>query len=332
MVAFRAHTPGETVINLTPGDEPDEYVRELDHNAASLSSISASSSASISHSKAISVIEYGVSGSSYDPRQGALQLSDCLTKTQVKGGTRSSWGDIALICAFNNQAEIESVYNQEGGGEQCRVIGEPTEGALRVLVEKIGIHLSTPPATSTTTCAATATSTTTDTMSAESPLSTANIPDLRRHSSLLEEQYERLATLEFTRERKRMSVLCRPNTPKPGTLNKRANRAKVSPNVLLVKGAAELVLERCSQVKLEDGSVVAITPEMRVQLQHTLKTLSSRPLRCVALAYTTDERSLRLVQGRFTYMSCSISCALYLYTDAYYIHTCTRTRMSYLGL
>ena len=295
VVAFRAHTPGERVINLTPGYEPDEYVRELDHSTDSHSSSSASSSASSSssHSK-ISVIEYGVSGSSYDPRQGALQLSGCLTKNQVKAGSRSSWYDIALICALNNQAEIESVYSEEGGGEQCRVIGEPTEGALRVLVEKIGIHLSTPPsttiATTSTTIAATAT---TDTMSAEGLLSTTPITDLRRHSSLLEGQYERLATLEFTRERKRMSVLCRPNTPKPGTLNKRENRAKVSPNVLLVKGAAELVLERCSQVKLEDGSIVAITPEMRVQLQHTLKTLSSRPLRCVALAYTTDERSLR---------------------------------------
>ena len=299
VVSFRAHNPGESVINLTPGDEPDEYVRELDHHSSSLSSSStsnaSSASSSSSHSKAIIAIEYGVSGSSYDPSHGALQLSDCLTKNQVKAGSRStsSWYDIALICALNNQAEIESVYNEEGGGEQCRVIGEPTEGALRVLVEKIGIHLSTPPSTTisttSTTIAATAT---TDTMSAEGLLSTAHLTDLRRHSSLLEGQYERLATLEFTRERKRMSVLCRP-TPVPGTLNKRANLAKASPNVLLVKGAAEFVLERCSQVKFEDGSIVAITPEMRVQLQHTLKTLSSRPLRCVALAYTSDERSLR---------------------------------------
>ena len=277
-------------------------MRELDHNTSggtsSRSTSNASSASSSSHSK-ISAIEYGVSGSSYDPRHGALQLSDSLTKHQVKGGSRStsSWYDIALICALNNQAEIESVYNEEGGGEQCRVIGEPTEGALRVLVEKIGIHLSASPASSTSATATNSvtnigTTAATNMEGMESSLSTTHMTDLRRHSSLLEGQYERLATLEFTRERKRMSVLCRP-TPMPGTLNKRANRAKASPNVLLVKGAAESVLERCSQVKLEDGSVVAITPEMRVQLQHTLKTLSSRPLRCVALAYTSDERSLR---------------------------------------
>lgn len=50
-----------------------------------------------------------------------------------------------------------------------------------------------------------------------------------------------MALLEFDRDRKSMSVLCKPDTG--------------GNNVLLVKGAAECVLERCNRVMLPDGKV-----------------------------------------------------------------------------
>ena len=55
---------------------------------------------------------------------------------------------------------------------------------------------------------------------------------------------EKLATLEFDRERKTMSVICRPATN--GVAGGRGARGKGTQ--LLVKGAAECVLQRCTQV------------------------------------------------------------------------------------
>ena len=55
---------------------------------------------------------------------------------------------------------------------------------------------------------------------------------------------QKLATLEFDRERKTMSVICCPETN--GKVATRSRRGKG--NQLLVKGAAECVLQRCTQV------------------------------------------------------------------------------------
>ena len=86
-------------------------------------------------------------------------------------------------------------------------IGEPTEAALKILVEKLeipGIARSEDPFVS---CS--------------------------QYNSFWESKYQKLATLEFSRDRKSMSVLCR-------SLNGGGNR-------LLVKGAPDLLIGRCVQ-------------------------------------------------------------------------------------
>merc|ERR1712054_298769 len=79
------------------------------------------------------------------------------------------------------------------------------------------------------------------------------------------------ATLEFDRARKSMSVI---------TL-----RSGVGSNLLLVKGAPENVLSRCSKVQLQDGSEVQMDAKMRVRAEEVLKQMSCRALRNLALAY-----------------------------------------------
>jgi magnesium-transporting ATPase (P-type) len=54
----------------------------------------------------------------------------------------------------------------------------------------------------------------------------------------------KLAMLEFDRNRKSMSVICSRGPPSEGRTRRSAQRS----NVLLVKGAAECVLGRCSKV------------------------------------------------------------------------------------
>lgn len=57
---------------------------------------------------------------------------------------------------------------------------------------------------------------------------------------------QKLATLEFDRHRKSMSVIC----SVPASESRRTTRGSVreQSNVLLVKGAAECVLARCNKV------------------------------------------------------------------------------------
>ena len=82
--------------------------------------------------------------------------------------------------------------------------------------------------------------------------------------------YAKLATLEFSRTRKSMSVLCR--------------HRKSGRNVLFVKGAPESVLPRCSHLRLADGSTVRMSDAWRRKLKEQFSGMARRPLRCLALA------------------------------------------------
>jgi hypothetical protein len=58
--------------------------------------------------------------------------------------------------------------------------------------------------------------------------------------------------------------------------------------LLLNKGAAEWVLDKCDSVLDEAaGGVVPLTPELRVQLGATVVAMASRGLRCICLATRT---------------------------------------------
>ena len=79
-----------------------------------------------------------------------------------------------------------------------------------------------------------------------------------------------VATLEFDRDRKSMSVIaCR----------------RGGSNVLLVKGASECVLERCSHVMAADGKVAPLSSDLRAELRSCMNDCASRALRCLAAAY-----------------------------------------------
>ena len=123
-------------------------------------------------------------------------------------------------------------------------MGEPTEAALRVLVEKLGLPGAPPP---------------------------HNITAAASHyCGLYAASFTKLATLEFSRTRKSMSVLCR--------------HTRSGKNLLFVKGAPESLLPRCSHLRLADGSTVRMTEAWRRKLKDQFSAMARRPLRCLALA------------------------------------------------
>jgi Ca2+-transporting ATPase len=54
--------------------------------------------------------------------------------------------------------------------------------------------------------------------------------------------------------------------------------------VLLVKGAAECVLERCDRVMLPDGKVAKLTPAVRSAVLRCVDDMADNALRILALA------------------------------------------------
>jgi len=183
---------------------------------------------------ATDIREYEVSGSSYDPKGRIEGLVN--VKKSDKG-----LQDIANVCAICNESQI--LYKD---GKFTRV-GEPTEAALRVLVEKLGY----PGRGEQTT---------------DNKLITHDASDhYKKHTTKIE-------TLEFSRGRKSMSVLC--NSGKD--------------NFLLVKGAPEKVIARCNVMRTQDGKDVPMSQELRAKLLNQVKTMAERPLR--VLAFATKEQ------------------------------------------
>nr|CCA24190.1 hypothetical protein SELMODRAFT_102055 [Albugo laibachii Nc14] len=192
------------------------------------------------------LVTYDVEGHTYAP-VGKLSGADPQKYPTM------SW--IATICAMCNESSIEF-----RDGKYVRV-GEPTEAALKVLVEKIGFPQNSNKHNEFLSIRKS---------SPENAVQFCN--------EFWQKQYPKLAVLEFSRDRKSMSVLC-------------ANKASESvllggkhKNVLFVKGAPESILQRCTHIQLGDGSVRPLTAGAREIVLQQVSSLASKSLRCIGLA------------------------------------------------
>ena len=221
------------------------------------------------------VTEHTVDGYSYSPLGN---ISDIDSNIEVKIRPFGAIADVAAVSSLCNDAVIigndyshdhvtgTSIAETSKKGSSNDLaserktyerIGEPTEAALCVLAEKLGgmsnifdkdqsLHADISP----------------------SVLASLNVKSWR-------ELHPRVATLEFNRDRKSMSVLCNYQTK----LKSRQNG-----NRLLVKGAPNLLIERCTHVKYRDGNVVRLSGRLRRDIMSKVDSMASRPLRCIALA------------------------------------------------
>lgn len=154
--------------------------------------------------------EIDVSGTNFAPEGVISFRGKNLENPAADSATMLQLAEVIALC---NEARLS--LDQKNG--TYSIVGEPTEGALRVLVEKIG----TPVAKHN---------------SAKQHASTEQ--RLHFHSKYYEEQSTKLATYEFSRDRKSMSVLVEDQDKQQR---------------LLVKGAPESILERCTHVVVGHG-------------------------------------------------------------------------------
>jgi len=184
-----------------------------------------------------------VKGTSFDPKGEIVNYEERNTSI-LKQQT---------ICAcLNNSSKLlfeNSKYS---------VIGTPTEGALRVLVEKLGQY---------------------DNEYMKVKGSVKEVKD--EYNKYIEEQYEVVYTLEFDRTRKSKSVFA---------IEKSTKKA-----CLFIKGAVEYLIESSNAIATSQNEEVKLTKESKEKLMSFISNnFMKKSLRTLALCVKTD---LSLLDG-----------------------------------
>merc|ERR1712127_14919 len=215
----------------------------------------------------VSLNEYKIDGSTYEPK-GAITNKN---GAEIKGSSQPDLKEMALICSLCNDSGLD--FNTNKGIYEK--VGEATETALTVLTEKMNV--------------------TGLDMGGLTPAEKCNASN-----AALQQLYKKRETLEFSRDRKSMSVYC---------------VGQEGPK-MFVKGAPEGVLERCAFIRVGDTKVV-MTASLRSQIQERIFEYStgSDTLRCLALATVdapsdpasldlTDSSKFALYESNMTFGGC----------------------------
>ncbi|KAJ3682774.1 hypothetical protein LUZ60_013001 [Juncus effusus] len=189
-----------------------------------------------------SLRDFRVEGTSYNPKDGKI--------VELQSGELDeNLKTVARIACVCNDASVSFTSGH------FVATGMSTEAALKVLVEKMGLP---------------------EGAQAQSTDELLVCCDWWNKAS------KRIATLEFDRTRKSMSVIVKSESGK---------------NSLLVKGAVENLLERSSFIQLLDGSVVLLNEETRQMILDKLREMSSKALRCLGFAYKDELSEFETYDG-----------------------------------
>ncbi|RKF71292.1 Calcium-transporting ATPase sarcoplasmic/endoplasmic reticulum type [Golovinomyces cichoracearum] len=201
--------------------------------------------------------ELDVDGTTFSP-YGNITVKKALDQDLAcKSSTVAQIAEVAALCN-DSQLAFDMKTNSYSS------IGEPTEGALRVLVEKIGTR---------------------DSGYNRSKTTLAKIDALHYASSWYEKQLPRISTFEFSRDRKSMSVLV----------------GSEKDQRLLVKGAPESIIDRCTSTVIgANGNVVPMTKETSNLLLSKVVDYGKRGLRVIALASLQQDELDPLIKSAKT--------------------------------
>jgi Ca2+ transporting ATPase len=185
--------------------------------------------------------EIDVEGTTFAPEGRILANGQHIENPTASSATLLQIAEVSALC---NESRL--AFDSKNGTYSS--IGEPTEGALRVLVEKIG---------------------TPDSARNQQRQALPAQGKLHHASKFYEDQYNLEATYEFSRDRKSMSVLV----------------SQGKKQRLLVKGAPESILERCTHTLLgSNGRKVPMNPKLTNLLSEEVVEYGKRGLRVIAIA------------------------------------------------
>lgn len=197
--------------------------------------------------------EVDIEGTTFAPEGHLWFRSKVVKNFAASSATVLKIAEVAALC---NEAQIS--FDSKHGTYSS--VGEPTEGALRVLVEKIG----TPDPTF-------------NSLKRSLPAHER----LHHASKHYETKSPLQATYEFSRDRKSMSVLV----------------GRGRQQRLLVKGAPESIVDRCSHALLgADGKKVPLDKKLSGLLSQEVVKYGNRGLRVIALASIDDVSSQPLLK------------------------------------
>ncbi|CAB1332666.1 unnamed protein product [Coregonus sp. 'balchen'] len=162
----------------------------------------------------------------------------------VKSSQYDGLVEMASICALCNDSSLD--YNETKGVYEK--VGEATETALTCLVEKMNVFDTN--------------------VKGLSKIERANACN-----AVIKQLMKKEFTLEFSRDRKSMSVYCTPN------------KAHSSIGKMFVKGAPEGVIDRCTHIRV-GGKKVSLTPGIKDKILSVIREYGTGrdTLRCLALA------------------------------------------------
>jgi P-type Ca2+ transporter type 2A len=182
--------------------------------------------------------QFEITGSTYEPIGDVLQNG-----SRVDPSTKDGLVELATIAAICNDSSLD--YNETK--KVYEKIGEATETALTVLVEKMNVYKTNKSG-----------------LSAYDKAMCCN--------NVIRQKFRKEFTLEFSRDRKSMSVFVVPNQPGKG-----------GPR-MYVKGASEAVIERCTHIRVGTSKIpmTASIKEEMLKLVHQYGT-GRDTLRCLAL-------------------------------------------------
>lgn len=190
--------------------------------------------------------EYEIEGTTFSPEGRVFSDGKTIPSPAASNSCIRTLAEIAAVC---NDSGLS--YDSMTGSYSN--IGEPTEAALRVLVEKLGTGQEKLDAQI-------------NVMPPYERLHTVN--------TFYETISPRVTTFEFSRDRKSMSVLTQ--TESMGSR-------------LLVKGAPESVIPRCDSVLAgRNGLKIPLTPFLREMLAEKLDEHACQGLRVLAFATVED--------------------------------------------
>ena len=197
--------------------------------------------------------EIDVEGTTFSPEGRLLQNGKVLENAAASSTILSQMTEVLALC---NDAHLSFDPKTNTYGS----IGEPTEGALRVLVEKIGTE---------------------DPMVNQKRMTVPTSERLHFASKHYETRIPIQAVYEFSRDRKSMSVLA-------GTGKEQK---------LFVKGAPESILDRCSHTLLgRQGKRVPLDSSHKDLISQEVIEYGNRGLRVIAVAIVENVGSNPLLR------------------------------------